>query len=155
MQRDSATQLDSQSCLTKPSPGKYCSPTFATEAQVPRGTAKHSDSAAQLDSQSCLTKPAPGNTVTAKGAKSFLSELKNKQLKDMCRARQLPFSGKKPMRVQRLLESESRATNEQMTEMSRMIKKHYYMSISAQDLESEIAASTWLEANKETEMTAE
>ena len=59
------------------------------------------------------------------------------------------------MRVQRLLDSESRATNEQMTEMSRMLKKHYYMRISSQDLESEFAASTWLEANKETEMTAE
>ena len=59
------------------------------------------------------------------------------------------------MRVQRILETESRATNEQMTEMSRMIKKYCYMHVSSQNLESESAASKWLKANTETVMTAE
>jgi len=82
--------------------------------------------------------------IAEQAAENLLLEFKAEELKELCKARGLPVSGKKSELAGKFLSSQSRATNRQLSYMGRLSKRNHHLKLSTSDLDSVEKASEWI-----------
>ena len=86
--------------------------------------------------------------VQSDDAKHLLEMFLRDQLREMCRLRRLNSSGWKGALIQRILTSESRASDKQMAYMLNLLKRNHLLQVTVEDVDSSASASRWIDAAK-------
>jgi hypothetical protein len=74
----------------------------------------------------------------------LLAEFRNDQLREMCRERRLATAGRKDDLIATLLNSRSRANDEQCAQINRLRVRNFDLDIRTSDIETVAAATSWI-----------